>query len=186
MKKILFIGLFIFMITASCFTSSAFAQIDISTTTESDSIETRINNLLGKFNDAQNILIKSKDPKDRAAAKKLKLIKREVIRAINSVPSTKCFDKVKTAMDDFYKLVSKLGQGIACGPPIIPPFLQVANPPISPDCALPPEDVVPDQIDPGFSESLGAYDTARDIFHIDSNSNEIPDACEGDLGSSNL
>ena len=186
MKKKLLIRAFIFTVAGILFTNSVFAQTADTSAGNDASVQSKLDELLVTLSNVSSQLRSIKDPKSHRAAIKIKLIKRKIVKAVNSIPPEKCLGKLKIAMNDFYALVSKLGQGIACGPPIIPPFLQVANPPISPDCALPPEDVVPDQIDPGFSESLGAYDTARDIFHIDSNSNEIPDACEGDLGSSNL
>ena len=169
MKKIILI----YLIIVSFLINTVFAQ------TETSSIEDQLGQLLESSQSLQKELRNKKDRESHRLARKLKLITRKIISAVNSVPPTKCLSRLKPAMKDFFELVSDLGSGIACGPPIIPPFLRINKLSLNPDC-LPP-DLAPDQLDLNFSETLGLYDKARDIFHIDTNTNEIPDACEGKI-----
>ncbi len=138
------------------------------------SLQTRLNQLLANISDLQQQLKGEKGRKVKTTARKLKLISKGLIKAVNLIPPSSCLDKLKTAMDDFYALTSELGTGIACGPPIVPPFLgRIAKTKsITPDCIL------PDQLSEPFSEVYGLYTEARDIFHTDLNSNNIPDSCE--------
>ena len=168
MKKIIVV-----LIIISFLTNTVLAQ------TETSSVEDQLGQLLESSQSLQKELRNKKDKESRRLARRLKLITRKIISAVNSVPPAKCLSRLKPAMEDFFGLVSELGSGIACGPPIIPPFLRMNELPLNPDC-LPP-DLAPDQLDLNFSETLGLYDKARDIFHIDTNTNEIPDACEGKI-----
>lgn len=142
---------------------------------EDVSLETRLDQLLVNINALQEKLKKQKSRRAKTTSRKLKLISKGIIRAVNSVPPSLCLDKLKIAMDDFYELTSDLGAGISCGPPILPPFLERIEKieSITTDCIL------PDQIggEP-FSEVYGLYTEARDVFLVDLNSSEIPDACE--------
>ena len=157
----------------------ALAQNETSSSGGTPSVQSRAEEILSRLNALQAELKSKKDPKSRTNARKIKSITQKLVRSVNSNPPAKCLDRLKVAMNDLYGLVSKLGQGIACGPPIIPPFLRNAQEQISPDCAIP--DFGPDQLDPTFSELLGIYDDARALTHVDVDSNEVPDVCEGDV-----
>ena len=163
----------------NCAFNIAFAQDETSSsggTTDTPSTETQLGELLDRLSILPS---KFKDErKRRLLVRRIKSINRKIVRAVNSVPPEKCLEKLKVAMDDFYALVSQLGQGIACGPPIIPPYLRtVDKTQVTPDC------IQPDQLSQAFSESFGVYEKARSLFHIDINSNQIPDVCESVNGN---
>ncbi len=145
---------------------------EISIATSMPTVEEQVNDLLASLDSLEKTLKKEKDRSSKAAAKKVKLIGKKIGRAINSTLPEKCYEGVKIAMNDFFALVSKLGTGIACGPPIIPPFLDRNNDSITPDCIL------PDQLG-AFGEVNSVYDIARNLFHIDKDGSGISDACEG-------
>ena len=168
MKKII-VG----CLTIICFLPSAvFAQ------EEMIPIETQLAEILGDLNDLQGTLKHQKAIQSRSTAKKLKLIGKKIDRAVKTIPPSNCLKRLKVAMDDFYGLTSDLGTGISCGPSILPPFLERKEPePLTTNC-LPPEDELLAQIGSPFSEVYGLYNQARDLFHIDVNTNEIPDSCE--------
>ena len=133
--------------------------------------------------DTSDGIARLKKEKDRKTAKRLKIIERNVIRALNSVPPAKCLSILDKAMQSFFDLVSELSTGISCGPAIIPPFLPGTNnidTPITPDCILPPEmRAIP--FNGAFSLVNPIYENAREVFRIDENENEMPDVCEGQL-----
>ena len=158
-------------------TSSSGGDTTTPETTEVLSPEQQLDQLLQDLDDFQKELRHKRGKPNHLIGIKIKLISRKIDRAVKSTPPTKCLGKVKIAMDDFFKLVSELGTGIACGPPILPPFLRTLYAQVAPDCIL------PDQLSENFSMSYGIYTKARDLFHIDKNSNEIPDVCEGDISN---
>ena len=183
MKKIIILYSIVFMFIIT--TSQSFSQTDTSSTedTQSETLEDKLNNLLADTKAALEDLRKQKDKKSRSAYKKLRLINKEIIKALNTVPSAKCLDALDNGMQDLYSLVSELNIGISCGPIIIPPFLPGTSNrdvPVTPDCALPPEmRSVP--FNGAFSIVNPLYDSARNIFRTDENTNDMPDACEGNI-----
>ena len=163
-------------------TSQSFSQTDTSTTgdTESETLSDKLDNLLADTKAALEDLRKQKDKKSRLAYKKLRLINKEIIKALNKIPPAKCLDALDTGMQDLYGLVSELNIGISCGPIIIPPFLPGTSNrdvPVTPDCALPPE-MRATPFNGAFSLVNPLYETARGIFRTDTNKNDMPDACE--------
>ena len=151
---------------------------EISIATSMPTVEEQVNDLLASMNSLVKTLKRARDRRSKLASKKVKLIAKKIDRAINSIPPEKCYEGVKIAMNDFFALVSELNIGISCGPSIIPPFLDRANEVLTGDCALPPEEVLPDQLG-AFGEINPVYDTARNLFHIDEDGSGISDACEG-------
>ncbi len=112
----------------------------------------------------------------KVKARSIAILKRKLIQAVNSVPPAKCTARLKIALNDFFGLISELGQGIACGPPILPPFFDKTLP-LTPDC-IPPDDLRPDQFDQGFSELNPIYEQARKLATIDNDDNSVLDVCE--------
>ncbi|MBI2996761.1 MAG: hypothetical protein HYY52_08685 [Candidatus Melainabacteria bacterium] len=172
MKKIIFLVLCFSLLTFNF----SYAQTDESSGGEDLSLEEQLDNLLSDSNGVCDQFRKSKIRKDRMAARRLKIITRQIVRAVNLTSPQKCLGQLQMGMNALYKLVSDLGIGISCGPPILPPFLgeedDIAINSIKPDC------IQPDQLGNLFSEIYGLYTRARDLFHVDTDANEIPDACE--------
>ena len=73
--------------------------------TKPETLNDRLNNLLGDTKAALEDLRKQKDKKTRAAYKKLRLINKEIIKALNTVPPAKCLDALDNGMQDLYGLV---------------------------------------------------------------------------------
>ncbi len=176
-KNLALYFLVIFVLTATPLNSKA--QED----TQPETLNDQLDNLLGDTKTALEDLKKQKDKKARSAYKKLRLINKEIIKALNTVPPAKCLDALDNGMQDLYGLVSKLNVGISCGPVIIPPFLPGTDNtdiPVTPDCALPPE-MRATPFNGAFSVVNPLYENARDIFRTDTNENDMPDACEGSI-----
>ena len=158
------------------------AQTDSSTTsdTQPETLNNKLDKLLAATKTAIEDLRKQKDKKNRSAAKRLKVIEKKIIKALNTVPPSKCLNILNAGMQDLYGLVSELNVGISCGPIIIPPFLPGTNntdTPVTPDCALPPE-MRTTPFNGAFSIVNPLYDDAREIFRTDTNENDLPDVCE--------
>ncbi len=175
----------ILILTFIMIPSNLKAQTD-STSSSSGGQTLSLNEQLDQLEkDTSTTIEELKKEKDKKTASKLKSIERKIIRALNSIPPDKCLGKLKTAMDNFFGLVSDLNVGISCGPVIIPPFLpgtDSTDSPITPDCALPPEmRTIP--FNGAFSLVNPLYDDARGIFRTDTNENNMPDVCEGDINN---
>ena len=183
MRKVLATGLMI--ITLVFFTGKMFAQSSSSDSTESTqpSVEARAEQILLRLNALQAKLKKEKDRASRLKLKKLKLITQGLVRAVNSIPPSRCLKRLKVSMNDLYGLVSELLVGISCGPSVIPPFFPEAKVLLSPDCIMPEEEITTDQLDDTFVELNPIYDDARELIKVDDNSNGISDVCEGALNS---
>ncbi len=184
MKKVIVLVLLSFAL--SILSVPVSAQIDLSsgsggdtTVVDTPSVEEQAAKLLANLNSAVKALKHERDRKSKIASKKLKLIAKRIDRALKLTPQ-KCFDEIKIAMDDFFGVVSDLNVGISCGPAILPPFLDREVDVLTPDCGLPPDEVLPDQLG-SFGEVNPIYEDARDLFHIDVDSSNIPDACEGTI-----
>lgn len=181
MKKLLILLLLLSILSVSSLES--FAQTDSSVT--EDTPDNKLNDFLNDIKTSLGNLRKQKDKKSRIAYKDLRLINKEIIKALNTVPPAKCLDALDHGMQDLYALVSELNVGISCGPVIIPPFLPGTSSrgvTITPDCGLPPEmRAIP--FNSAFSVVNPLYEDARDIFRTDINENEMPDVCEGELDS---
>ena len=164
----------IICLTIMCFlTNTVFAQ------EETIPLETQLNNLLHDLNSFSESLIHKKARQPRSTARKLRSIERKIDKAVKTIPPSSCLEKLKSPMNDFYKLTSEIGTGIACGPPIIPTFFDRKSPdPITIDCLPPPDEPLRAQLSDLFSEVYGLYNTARDLVRTDINTNEIPDICE--------
>ena len=185
MKKTLFITLLTLSII---FTGSVYAQ-DSTSTEETLSVEERLGDLLANLSSLQTTL--KKDRRKRPVARKIKLITKKIIKAVNAVPPENCMKVIRIAMNDFFGLVSDLGSGIACGPPILPPFLPGGDSDLpidslSSDCILPPDEQlgrlqIGGPFGGSFSDVYPIYNEARDLFHIDTNSSDISDVCEGNV-----
>ena len=163
----------------------SFAHHDSSFNNQSTAIEedeNSLSNLLKDFTAVYRKLTKSRNKEDRNAGRKLRLIYRQILIGLRADTSDKCFNLIKKAADDFYSLVNDLNIGISCGPSIIPIFFDLVEEPISPDCALPPEEdeITTDQIGGPFSEVFPIYEDADKIFNTDVDLNEIPDICEAE------
>lgn len=185
MKKKLF-NLFLIFCLVYVFSIPVTAQSEVTTTEEELSVENQLDNLLAGLSSTQKAL--RKDRRKRSVARKIKLITNKLIKAVNLVPPRKCMDVLRVAMDEFYELVSNLGSGISCGPPILPPFLPGEDfdslpTKLTQDC-LPPPDEPLERLQIGgpfggsFSGVYPLYEDARDLFQIDSNDTEISDVCE--------
>ncbi|MBI3591619.1 MAG: hypothetical protein HY094_09630 [Candidatus Melainabacteria bacterium] len=177
MKRVLVIGLITCMFTfimgkAPAQDASSSSGGMVSVEAQAQQIIVRLKTLQGKLNSEKGRI-------NHLRAKKIKLLIRKLIRAVNSIPSTKCLEKLKVAMYDFYGLVSEVGSGIACGPPIIRPFLQQVKLSLTPDCI--PPDITPDQLDPVFVELNPIYDDAQKLSIVDYDGNGVSDVCEGAL-----
>ena len=157
----------------------ALAQNETSSSGGTPSVQSRAEEILSRLNALQAELKSKKDAKSRTNARKIKSITQKLVRSVNSNPPAKCLDRLKVAMNDLYGLVSKLGQGIACGPPIIQPFLQKTTFQLNPDCILP--DFGTDQLDETFVDLNPIYDDTQNLTLIDKDSNDIPDVCEGNV-----
>ena len=175
MKKNIFVLFVVFVLLTTSLKS--IAQEDA----QPETLNEKLNNLLDDTKAALQDLRKQKDKKTRAAYKKLRLINKQILKALNTIPPAKCLDSLDNAMQDLYGLVSELNVGISCGPVIIPPFLpgtESRDEPVTPDCFLPPEmRALP--FNGAFSVVNPLYDSAREIFRTDTNQNEMPDVCEG-------
>ncbi|OGI06827.1 MAG: hypothetical protein A3I68_00600 [Candidatus Melainabacteria bacterium RIFCSPLOWO2_02_FULL_35_15] len=178
--------LFLFVITAVLIIAlKSTAETDSSSSSggsKPETLDSKLNDLLADTKTTLEDLKKQKDKKARAAYKKLRLINKQVIKALNAVPPAKCLDVLDDAMQDLYSLVSELSTGISCGPAIIPPFLPGTDDTdtlVTPDCILPPE-MRATPFNGAFSLVNPLYESARDVFRTDENENEMPDACEGD------
>ena len=166
-------------------TSPVYSQT--SDSTDEISIEEQLNELLGSLSSLQKTLKKQRIKKP--ISRKVKLITRNIIRAVNSIPPDKCLKILTAAMDDFFELVSDLGSGIACGPPILPPFLpggeEIVDEDLSINCIPPEFDEPIARLQIGgpyggaFSDVHPAYNQCRDLFQTDSDASNIPDVCEG-------
>ena len=182
-KKITLLLVLVFTLTITTLKSTAQTSSSSSGGTQTETLNDKLNNLLAETKTALEDLRKQKDKKSKSAYKKLRLINKEIIKALNTVPPAKCLDALDKGMQDLYGLVSEVNVGISCGPVIIPPFLPGTSNrdvPVTPDCALPPEmKVTP--FNGAFSILNPLYDNARDIFSTDTNQNEMPDACEGEI-----
>ncbi len=135
-------------------------------------IDKVLQDLSSVYEKFQHKKIRSRKVKARSVA----ILKRKLIQAVNSVPPAKCTARLKIALNDFFGLISELGQGISCGPPILPPFFDKTLP-LTPDC-IPPDDLRPDQFDQAFSELNPIYEQARKLANIDNDDNSVPDVCE--------
>lgn len=182
MKKII---LFLFLSVLLTYCIPVYSQTD--STTEEPSIEEQLEEILASLSSLQKTLKEEK--RKRPIARTIKSITRRIIRAVNTVPPDRCLTLLKVAMDDFYELVSDLGSAIACGPPILPPFLPGEETEIEDDldinCIPPPEDnevIVRLQIGGpfggAFSDVHPVYNDCRGFFQIDTNGNNISDVCE--------
>lgn len=165
------------------FNSLSYAQTDDSTSKLS--AQEQLDQVLDTLS-ALNKTLKSQRRK-RPIAIKIRLITRKIIRAVNSVPPSKCLEILKIAMDDFYGLVSDLGSGISCGPPILPPFLpegESTDTDLGINCLPPPEPGELTRLQIGgpfggaFADVNPVYNECRDLFQIDDNGSNIPDVCE--------
>ncbi len=179
-KQIILLLFLVFTLTITTLESTA--QIGSSTTggTQPETLNNQLDNLLADTKTALEDLRKQKDKKTRSAYKKLRLINKKIIKALNTVPPAKCLDALDNGMQDLYGLVSELNVGITCGPVIIPPFLPGTNntdTSITPDCILPPE-MRATPFNGAFSIVNPLYEKARGIFRTDTNKNEMPDVCE--------
>ena len=179
-KNILLLFLVFVLLTTS---SKSMAQTDYSSAgnAQSEALNEELNSLLDDTKTALEDLRKQKDKKTKASYKKLRLIYKQVIKALNTVPSSKCLDILDRAMQDLYGLVSEVNVGISCGPVIIPPFLPGTSNrdvPVTPDCGLPPE-MRTTPFNVAFSILNPLYEKARDTFRTDTNKNDMPDVCEG-------
>lgn len=169
-----------------CFvlTLGAYAQ---DSSSEEISINEELNQVLGSLYSLKHTL--RTDRKKRPISRKIRLITRKIIRAVNSTPPENCLQQLKMAMNDFYDLVSELELGITCGPAVLPPFLP------GEDELIFREDLAIDCIPPEFDDTLGrfqiggpfggsfadvnpVYDQCRDLFQQDNDSNDISDVCE--------
>ena len=181
MKKVLIISSII--LTLAFAVEKVSAQDVTSSSGGVVSVEAQAEQILGRLKTLQEEL-NSKSKKDKIShlrARKVKLLIRKLVRAVNSVPPTKCLERLKIAMRDFYNLVSEVGTGIACGPPIILPFLERTEFALSPDCIMP--DFTPDQLDPTFVELNPIYDDAQKLSIVDDDGNDISDVCEGSMSN---
>ena len=175
MKKIIILLLVILVLPAISLKS--IAQEDA----QPETLDKKLNDFLNDTKTALEDLRKQKDKKTKAAYKKLRLINKQILKALNTVPPAKCLDSLDNAIQDLYSLVSDLNIGISCGPVIIPPFLpgtEGRNEPVTPDCFLPPE-MRSTPFNGAFSVINPLYDNAREVFRTDTNQNEMPDVCEG-------
>ena len=180
MKRIICLLFLVFLTLTVPLKSTAQTDSSSAGDNQSETLNDRLNNLLTDTKTALEDLRKQKDKKTRSAYKKLRLINKEIIKALNTVPPDKCLDALDNGMQDLYGLVSKLNIGISCGPIIIPPFLPGTSNrdvPVTPDCGLPPE-MRATPFNGAFSIINPLYDNARSIFRTDENQNEVPDVCE--------
>lgn len=182
--KAILVVLFIFN-----FQYLALAQDDIAESEETLSVGEQLDELLQSLSSLQANLKKNK--RKRPVGRKIKLITKKIIKAVNSIPPEACMETLRLAMDDFYELVSDLGLGIACGPPILPPFLPGEDDnnlvePLSGDC-LPPPDELFERLQIGgpfggsFADVNPIYNEARNLFQIDTDKSNISDVCEGEV-----
>ncbi len=181
MKRIIFLLFVVF--TLLVIPSKSIAQTD-SSATEGTTLDNKLGDLLNNIKTALGDLRKQKDKKAREAYKKIRSINKEILKALNTVPPAKCLGVLDNAMQKLYSLVSNLNIGISCGPVIIPPFLPGTDnlaEIITPDCALPPDEMRSTPFNGAFSIVNPVYDNARDVFREDTNENEIPDVCEGNI-----
>ena len=180
MKKL---TILLFLSTCLIFISPVHSQTDGSTTELS--VQEQLDQALDSLSSLKQIL-QSKRAK-RPIARKIKLITRQIIRAVNSIPPDKCLQTLTKAMDDFYGLVSELGSGIACGPPILPPFLPEGDTStdLGVNCILPEPNEPVSRLQIGgpfggaFADVNPVYNQCRDVFRTDIDGNNIPDVCEG-------
>ena len=181
MKKIIFLLVAVFSLLVN--TPKSISQTDASSSSSGGETLSTKDKLDQLQRDVSDTIENLKKEKDKKTAKRLKVIEVKIIRALNSIPPSKCLDVLDKAMQSFYGLVSDLNVGVSCGPIIIPPYLpgkDRTDTPITPDCALPPEmRTIP--FNGAFSLVNPLYDDARDIFRTDENENEMPDVCEGDI-----
>ena len=169
MKKVLSLFLILIFLLNPVFAQNV-------TSSETPSVQTQAEQILNDLNNLIEKLQKKKGRANHIKANKIALIKRKLVRAVNSNPPAKCYQRLKIAINNLYGLVSELGSGISCGPPIIPPFFLQIKLSLAPDC-LPP-DITPDQLDETFVDLNPIYDNARALIKIDDDSSEIPDVCE--------
>jgi len=184
MKRTIFLLFVVFALLTTAPKSIAQTDSSAAGDTQPETLNNQLDNLLADTKTALEDLRKQKDKKTRSAYKKLRLINKEIIKALNTVPPSKCLDALDNGMQDLYGLVSKLNVGISCGPIIIPPFLpgtDNTDTSVTPDCALPPDEMRAIPFNSAFSIVNPLYDNARDIFRIDENKNEMPDVCEGNI-----
>ena len=169
------------------FSTVAYAQGDTASE-EPLTVEEQLDNLLADLSSLQKTLKKNR--RKRPVFKKIKLITRNIIKAVNTVPPENCMKVIRIAMDDFYELVSKLELGISCGPAILPPFLPGSDSSLlveslTGDCLPPPDAFERLQIGGPFGGAFAdvnpVYDEARDLFQIDADASEISDVCEGEV-----
>lgn len=155
--------------------------------TEEPTIEEQLEEILASLSSLQKTLKEEK--RKRPVARTIKSITRKIIRAVNSIPPDKCQKLLRVGMDDFYELVSDLESGIACGPPILPPFLPGEETEIEDEldinCIPPPEDdeviarfQIGGPFSGAFSDAHPVYNDCRSFFQIDTNGNNISDVCE--------
>ncbi len=183
----------VFLSLCLFFTHTAYAQDDTTTPEATLSVEEQLESLLADLSSLQKSLKKNK--RKRPIAREIKTITRKIIKAANSIPPENCMKTIRLAMDDFYELVSNLGSGISCGPPILPPFLpggDTTEPLIealSADCLPPPDEFPLERLQIGgpfggsFADIYPIYNEARDVFQIDGDTSEISDVCEGNTES---
>lgn len=159
--------------------SSGSVSDDTSSDVKPESGEEILAKVLQDLNSVYEKLLAKKIKSRRVKAKQVLSISRQFDRAVNSTPPSKCTLRLKAAIRDFYGIVSKLGQGIACGPPILIPFDRFHHVELNPDCLPPPDGISTDQLDSGFIELNPIYDKARRLSIIDNDENDVPDVCEG-------
>lgn len=175
MKKIIIVLIFILIANPLL----SYAQTDISTSSESDS-EVTIDTILADISDL--IQRTRKNNKDKASLKvvsKLVNLQRRLDRSVKLTPPSKCNNLFKSATFDFYSLVSKLSEGISCGPSIISPndLGPSSAQLVGVDC-LPPSELHSQVTVSVFSECYGIYEKLRKLYNNDLNGSGITDVCE--------
>jgi hypothetical protein len=156
----------------------SYAQTD----SDSSSEETvTIDTILADISDLrQRIRKNNKDKSSIKTSKTLLSLERRLDKAVKLTPPSKCNEVFTSAVKDFYALVSKLSEGISCGPPIIPPFdLEVLTSQIIGTDCLPPSDESSSRVLVNvFSECYGIYEKTRQLYQVDLNGNGVTDVCE--------
>lgn len=174
LNKRTFILIFLFLFLSN--PNILYAQTDTldSSTVTIDTVLNDISDLI------ERIKTNNKDKASKTKVRKLLVLKRKLDKAVKLIPPDKCNELFKEGTYDFYALVSKLSEGISCGPPIIPPFdLEPSTAQtVGPDC-LPPSEKLYNQIRVNiFSECYGIYQKLRELYSTDLNENGISDVCE--------
>ena len=179
----LFISILLVSLILFSYQLKAFSQ----SPSEEILIEEELNQVLDSLASLKHTL-KTQRAK-RPVGRKIKLITKDIIRAVNSIPPETCLKQLKAAMNNFYGLTSELLAGISCGPSVLPPFLPGEDEfpfreNLTTDCLPPPEDEIFERLQIGgpfggaFTDVNPVYEECRDVFQIDSDENEISDVCE--------